>query len=182
MANGKKKGNKGEREVAKFWKDWSGLEFSRVPASGGLRWQKKDDISGDVICTDERKSRRFPFSIESKSYKDINFEHIILGNKNPKVLSFWAQAKGDGERSNRFPILFIRYNGMAKQTWFVVVTLKVFKQIRLLKPGKFIHSYFTIKTPEDSFIIMNSDDLQDLNYTEFIIKIKRLLRNGLKKR
>ena len=180
MANGKAKGNKGEREVAKFWKDWSGLEFSRVPASGGLRWQKKDDISGDIICTDERKSRRFPFSIESKFYKDINFEHLILGNKKVKILEFWAQAKEDGERSNRFPILFMRYNMMAKQTWFVGVTQRVFKQICLSKLGMFKHTYFNIKTPEDSFVIMNSNDLADLNYTEFIINIKRLRRNGIK--
>ena len=180
MANGKSKGNKGEREVAKFWKDWSGLEFSRVPASGGLRWQKKDDISGDIICTDERKSRRFPFSIESKFYKDINFEHLILGNKKIKVIEFWNQAQEDGDRSNRFPILFMRYNGMPKQTWFVAVTPQVFKQICLSKLGSFSHTYFTIKTPEDSFVVINSNDLIEIEYSEFIINIKRLRRNGIK--
>ena len=34
MANSKKKGSKNERDVCKFWKEWSGLSFTRVPASG----------------------------------------------------------------------------------------------------------------------------------------------------
>jgi len=180
MPNSKKKGNKNELELSKWWKTWSGQEFSRVPASGGLRWKNTDNISGDIINTDDRHSRRFPFSIETKFYKDINFEHLILGNKNIKVIEFWEQAKEDGLRAEKVPILFFRYNMMPKQTWFVAVTERVFRQIKLSKKHIFNHTYFNIKTPEDSFVIMNSNDLADLNYTEFIINIKRLRRNGIK--
>lgn len=31
--NSKNKGNRGEREVCKFWKEWTNYEFSRTPAS-----------------------------------------------------------------------------------------------------------------------------------------------------
>lgn len=38
--NSKQKGSRFERSICKFFQDWTGYEFSRVPASGGLRWKK----------------------------------------------------------------------------------------------------------------------------------------------
>lgn len=175
MANGKAKGSKNERGVAKFWQNWSGLEFSRVPASGGLRWQKKDDISGDIICTDPRKSRRFPFSIECKFYKDINFEHLILGNKKQKIIEFWEQAKTDGERARRIPILFARYNGMPKMTWFVAMPIYLFEILKKLN-FKFEGTYFIVSTPDEDFIICNSNELTRIDFNSFSIKAKKLIR------
>lgn len=51
--NSKKKGNRLELAVTQFMKEWTGYEFSRVPQSGGLRWQNRTSIAGDVICTDK---------------------------------------------------------------------------------------------------------------------------------
>ena len=77
--NSKNKGNRFERTIAKFFQDWTGYKFSRTPGSGG--WAKAKDSFGDLVCTDEKHSRRFPFSIECKSYQDLKFEHILLGTK-----------------------------------------------------------------------------------------------------
>lgn len=179
MANGKTKGSKNEREVSKWWQEWSGMEFSRVPASGGLRWQKKDDISGDIICTDPRQSRRFPFSIEAKFYKDINFEHLILGNKKQKIIDFWGQAVEDGIRANRLPLLFMRYNGMPKQTWFVAMEPRVFK-VMLSKVKEMNYGYFEVTTDEGiQFVIINSNDLLTTDYKDFSLTIKKLKRTWL---
>lgn len=175
MANGKAKGSKNERELAKFWKEWTGLEFARVPASGGLRWQKKDDITGDIICVDPRKSRRFPFSIEAKFYKDINFEHLILGNKKQKFIDFWEQAKEDGNRAKRIPLLFARYNGMPKMTWFVAMPIYLFKTLQ--KMGvKMQGTYFIVNTPDDNFLLFNSNELLQIDFKEFSIKAKKIVR------
>lgn len=175
--NGKKKGNKNERNLCKWWTAWSGLEFNRVPASGGLRWKNTENIVGDLICSDERHSRRFPFSIEAKSYKDIRFEHLVLGNKNVKVIEFWNQAKEDGIRGNKIPILFMRYNNMPSSTWFTVVSLKVYNLWR--KAGG-VHSFPVIKISleGEDIVLINSTDLQTVNYKEFIISIKKLRKNG----
>lgn len=174
--NGKKKGNKAERALANWWQDWSGLEFSRVPQSGGLRWQKKDDICGDIICTEERQSRRFPFSIESKSYSDLKFESLILGLKSNKVRDFWIQAKTDANRSNKFPILFVRYNNMKAATWFTFIR---FEEFKYLEKSKFNYPYFEVRDGEEHLIIMNSDDLKANDYKIFIKKVK-IKRNGEK--
>lgn len=180
MSNGKKKGNKNERNLSKWWQNWSGLEFSRVPASGGLRWKKTDNISGDIICTDDRKARRFPFSIETKFYKDINFEHLILGNKKQRVIEFWEQAIEDGDRSDKIPILFMRYNMMPKNVWFTIVSLKVGNIILKKNKGKTEYPYFIIEHTKHRIMCFNSNDLQNLDYKEFIKTIKIGKRNGLK--
>ncbi len=177
MSNGKKKGNKAERELCKWWKQWTGYEFTRIPASGGLRWKGlANATTGDLICAHEIHGRRFLFSVESKSYKDINFEHLILGNKKSKIREFWNQAKEDGERGNKVPILFMRYNGMAKNTYFVVLPYYVYK---LFFPTLTTWDYnrFEVKGKE-SFVIMNSNDLLKVNYMNLHKNLKKLRRNG----
>ena len=176
--NGKKKGSKNERNLCKWWQSWSGIEFTRVPASGGLRWSKTDNITGDLICADERHSRRFPFSIEAKSYKDFRFEHIILGNKNIKILEFWEQAKADAIRGNKVPILFMRYNGMAASTWFVIITENVYK---LWEKQSGILKYPLVKIllhEGEHLVVMNSNDIPSVDYKEFIKTIKIHNRHG----
>lgn len=172
MSNSKKKGNRGERDVAKWWETFTGYEFGRVPASGGLRWKKTDNITSDVICTDDKHSRRFPFSIEVKFYKDINFEHILLGNKKCKIKEFWDQAKSDADRGNKLPILMMRYNGMKKDQYFFCVDQKVSNLIKNQKgPMMYIED-----TGLKLYIYMSSN-IQVLDYKEIYKEARKILKN-----
>lgn len=99
--NSRNKGSRFERTIAKAWESWTGYKFSRTPGSGG--WAKAKDAMGDLVCTDEKHSRRFPFSIECKNYQDIKFEHILLGLKSCKIISFWEQATKDAKRAGKYP-------------------------------------------------------------------------------
>lgn len=119
--NSKSKGNRFERTICKVFQDWTGYEFSRTPQSGGLRWKKADNISSDVICTDPKHSRRFRFSIECKSYQELNFESILLNRKACKILKFWNQATSDSKRAGKLPLLIMKYNGMPKNEAFLAV-------------------------------------------------------------
>jgi hypothetical protein len=175
--NGKKKGSKNERNLCKWWQSWSGIEFTRVPASGGLRWGKTSNTTGDLIVADERASRRFPFSIEAKSYNDIRFEHLILGNKKIKVIEFWEQCKEDAVRGNKIPILFMRYNNMAASTWFVIISEDIYK-IWVKNKGKNSFPLAKLILPEESLVLMNSNDITSVDYKEFIKQIKIYNRNG----
>lgn len=116
--NSKKKGNKTERQVAHLFKEWSGWEFSRVPQSGGLRWKKADNISGDIVCSEPNKNCWF--SIEVKGYKDINFAHLLY-DVDSDIEKFWEQAKSDAKRAQKVPMLWMRYNGLPKDFFFVVM-------------------------------------------------------------
>lgn len=174
MANSKKKGNKGERDVSKWWQQWTGFEFSRVPASGGLRWHSTHNTVGDIMCTNERHSRRFLFCIESKNYKDINFEHLILGNKKTKILEFWKQTQDDAKRGNKIPILFMRYNGMPKGTYFVIVSSNLFEYLI----EKYNYTFFLVGNPKYKFVIINSNDILNTDYLTLHKNLKKLKRNG----
>ena len=175
--NGKKKGNKAERELAKWWQQWTSFEFTRVPASGGLRWKTMvNTTTSDLICANDRHNRRFQFSIESKSYKDINFEHLILGNKKAKIREFWDQTNNDAERSSKVPILFMRYNNMAKNTWFVIIPYYVYD---LFFPNLITWDYNRFHvTGKDNLVILNSNDLLKIDYMKLHLKLKKFRKNG----
>lgn len=151
--NSKNKGNRNERKGTKLWSKWTGWEFSRVPASGGLRWKKQDDITGDIICT-EKGIYNFKFSIEMKFHKEIEFNYLLLAKKKNPVLKFWNQCQTDAKRADKVPILFMRYNGMPSDTFFVVIRYKTYMKIR-----KFIDFSMGLLKYNIDFVIFNSDDL-----------------------
>ena len=59
----KNKGNAFEREVAKWLSSELGIEFRRVPASGGL------DLKGDICYSDFTK--KMPLIIDTKNNKSL---------------------------------------------------------------------------------------------------------------
>ena len=161
--NSKKKGSKNERDVCKWWKTWTGYEFSRVPSSGGLRWARTSDTTGDIICSDNKHFIRFPFSIEVKSYKDINFEHLLLDLKRVKILEFWSQALSDAERSNKLPVLMMRYNNMKKGEYFFVIKPVIYGIFRQSYKDL---SYIEVKTDKVNLIILKASEVLKVNYKQ----------------
>ena len=178
--NSKNKGSRFERQVCKFFTKWTGYEFSRVPASGGLRWKKTDNITADITCTDDKHSRRFLFSVECKSYNDIRFEHILLGNKSCKILSFWEQANNDANRSGKIPLLVMKYNNMPKDEAFVVVQKDLFNKVIVPLSNKFKKPVMAISMNKDNvFMILMLSDLMSIDYnifhknTKMVFKVKK---------
>ena len=172
--NGKKKGSRFERVICKWFTDWTGYEFNRVPASGGLRWKNAENITSDVACTDSKHSRRFNFSVECKNYQDLNFEHILLEKKTCKILKFWEQARDDAARAKKLPLLIMHYNGMPKGEAFVVFSNAVYNgcikdhRSELKKSIMGIHINLGEPVSEASslYVILLSD-LKNLNYKTF---------------
>ena len=50
--NSKKKGNRFELKVAKWFSGWSGFKFERVPMSGA--WHSNRDATSDITCVDPK--------------------------------------------------------------------------------------------------------------------------------
>ena len=186
--NSKKKGSKWERDICKFMKSWTGYEFSRTPASGGLRWHKKDDIVSDVICTDEKHGHRFPMAIEAKFYHDLRFEHILLGNDSCKIMEFWAQANRDAERAKKLPMLIMRYNNMPKMEAFVMLDQPTSNAIlkdddlgkNLTKPRMAFQR--SLDSVEDTFYIFMLSDLKNLEYNKVYKAWRAILKNRYPKK
>lgn len=167
--NSKNKGSKAERELAKVWERWTGYKFSRTPMSGG--WAKSIESFGDLTCTDPKHSHRFPFSVECKSYKGITFNDILKGTKSD-VLRFWEQASYDAKRCNKIPLLFMRENGMAKQTYFLVCDVKVGKLIVDLSKKSL--DMIALSCSLGNLLVFNSNDLTAISYNEFYKAVRKL--------
>lgn len=115
--NSRSKGNKAERIAAKVISDWTGKKFGRVPSSGGLQW-KNSHAKGDIVCTEE--GHFFPFCLEVKNYREINFEHLLYLDK-PQIVEFWDQCVRDAEIARKCPMLMMRYDRLPKEFFFVVL-------------------------------------------------------------
>lgn len=172
--NSKQKGGRFERTICKWFTNWTGYEFNRVPASGGLRWKNAENITSDVACTDKDHSREFNFSIECKSYKELNFEHILLEKKSCKILSFWEQARRDAERAKKLPMLIMKYNGMTKGEAFVLVGYDTYSICILPQREKMTKCQMGIHfnpkervSPANAFYILMLSDLKALDYKLF---------------
>lgn len=125
--NSRRKGAKAEREAAKVLKQWTGKTFAKTPASGGLNW-KKSNVAGDVVCTKE--GHYFPFCVEVKAHAKIDFAHLLQpGIKNVDILDFWNQANRDALKANKEPMVMMRYNGLPKQFYFVIISQSTAKTL-----------------------------------------------------
>lgn len=175
--NSRSKGNRFERNTAKWLSEWTGYEFGRVPGSGSLRWKKTDNITGDITCTDDKHARRFPFSVECKNHKDIRFEHVLLQTKSCKIHEFWSQATNDASRANKIPLLIMRYNSMPKSEFFLMVPEPIGKEIMKQKPTK---PHVKLYMISQTVYIFMASDIKNMEYTP-IYKVARLLTKTLKK-
>lgn len=186
MANSKKKGNRFERVVAKFFTDWSGFKFGRTPQSGSFHNNR--DLGSDLICNDDKHKNRCCISIECKNYQDIRFEHVLLGNKRCKIFSFWEQASRDAKRTNKFPILCMRYNSMPKGEFFFVVDEKVASSLlkvqdlannpikRVMNMGA--PELMSLNPPTITLYVFMASEIKDsVSYKKF----HKLLRKDIKK-
>jgi len=162
MSNPRRKGSKAERNVAHLLTDWVGTEFVRVPRSGGLRWSSGLMVTGDVIPADPRVLADFKFSVEVKFHAEVDFSHLLLGNKNVDILKFWDQVERDAKTVKKHPLLLFRYNFLPKDFYFAVVSLTVYSKIQSkidLKKGcmKYLSNDY-------NFVILTSEDLFSVDY------------------
>ena len=119
MVHSRRKGNKGELEVAKLLKAWwRQLEpkalFVRTPLSGGLQYGHEFDASGDLMTA---HAKRFPFSVEVKREEGWSFDVMLSGKPSP-VWRFWRQCQRDAAKVNREPMLWFR---KSRQPWLVLL-------------------------------------------------------------
>ena len=176
MANSKKKGSRFELKVSKWFTKWTSFKFGRTPYSGANHQSR--DLSSDVMCQDERHAHRCKISVECKNYKEIKFEHILLGNKGCDILKFWEQASKDAKRANKVPILCMRYNSMPSEEFFFVVGKNLssvfYKPLFDKAPIMVID---VPKIDEILYVFMASDILKNISYKLVHKQAKLILKN-----
>ena len=170
MINSRTKGSKNERNLTKLFAEWTGKEFARTPSSGGLNWKNSQTV-GDIVCTTE--GHLFPFAIEAKSHREINFEHLLYLDE-PKILEFWEQAVGDSKKGKieKIPLLFMRYNGLPRNFHFVGMSWEVYEEISMLFPAN--HRNIRFFSADVKIVIIRSTTLFKSSYKS----IKGHLKNS----
>lgn len=172
--NSKRKGSRFELAVSKWLTLWSGYKFQRTPYSGANHFNR--ELASDIMCADQKHQFKCNISVECKSYKDIKFEHILLGNKGSDINKFWAQASRDAKRAHKAPILCMRYNAMPRGEFFFVISAKYAEAFwRILE-----EPYFSITMGNDEgdvlLVFMASKVLKNVSYNELHKIIKETLK------
>ena len=106
IVQGRPKGQKFERDIAKLLTVWTGVEFRRTPMSGG--WNK----TGDITPKNPEMMEKFPFSIECKNHENWSLGKLLGATRYEElpapIRKFWGQAVSDAEESGKIPILIFK--------------------------------------------------------------------------
>ena len=101
MVDSRAKGSRGEYMVRDVLRDYSGLQFERVPSSGALSYLKGDLY---VPHADNR------FCIEVKNYEESPLTDKVFTNKSNYLVRWWAKIQQQAEHGGQEPLLIFKYS------------------------------------------------------------------------
>lgn len=148
VASGKKskrKGNTGERAVAKLLSNWWGSEFTRTPSSGGFATQKFREnwnAIGDVVTPAD-----FPFVVEVKNVKSWNLSDLLT-SKVSILTKYWKQVNDEVGDLPKYPMLVFKKN---RSEWFVMIDMAVWYDYGLRALND---TYMTIRNDDMDVVVM----------------------------
>lgn len=165
------KGNRGQLMARDVLKKWTHKKM-KSSSQSGMPGYNHDPHKGDILCDTE--GHFFPFTVEVKFYKDINFCQLLQPNlKNVLILEFWHQVAFDAHKCQKVPMLMMRFNGLPKNFFFVVVRFNFYIQIKqVIGELKTI----TYQDGKECLVIMDSTDLFESNYKE----VKKIAKTQIK--
>lgn len=102
MVDSRAKGARGEYIVRDMLRDYTNLQFERVPNSGALEYLK-----GDLYVPHEKNR----FCIEVKNYAESPLtDRIFTAPKTNNLIKWWKKLKEQAIGGNQEPLLFFKYN------------------------------------------------------------------------
>lgn len=104
MVDSRQKGARGEVEAAKILKQYTGLDFKRVPLSGGLH--ASHGLKGDLYLVNSLNI----YCIEVKNYADDHLTSKVLTDKTPQLQTWWEQTIREAAQVSRKPLLIYKFN------------------------------------------------------------------------
>ncbi len=102
MVNSRSKGARGEYQVRDMLREYTDLQFERVPSSGALHYLK-----GDLYVPNEKNY----FCIEVKNYNDSPLnDTMFTALKTNNLIKWWNKIVNQADNCNQEPLLFFKYN------------------------------------------------------------------------
>ena len=129
MVDSRAKGARGEYIVRDMLREYTDLQFERVPNSGALEYLK-----GDLYVPHEKNR----FCIEVKNYAESPLtDKIFTAPKTNNLIKWWKKLKEQAIGGNQEPLLFFKYN---RSPVFVVTEEKPVKTLQYMQI-KFLDCY-----------------------------------------
>ncbi len=145
MVDSRAKGARGEYIVRDMLREYTDLQFERVPNSGALEYLK-----GDLYVPHEKNR----FCIEVKNYAESPLtDRIFTAPKTNNLIKWWKKLKEQATGGNQEPLLFFKYN---RSPVFVVTEEKPVTTLQYMQI-KFLDCYVLLaedwlKTEEMDFL------------------------------
>lgn len=154
--NGRAKGSRFERVLAKKFEAWWGRRVSRTPLSGGWGNAALFDTAGDLVC-----QGGWPFVVEAKCQEGWFLEQILKNDKCP-ILAWWKQATQAslGHKKKKMPLLVFTRN---RQPEYLMVRKEDFH--RLTPTWTPLGSMFEVymeNTMDAVYILLLQDFLENI--------------------
>lgn len=100
MVDSRAKGSRGEYIVRDLLRQYTGLDFERVPNSGALSYLKGD------LYVPNRKNK---FCIEVKNYEESPLSDKVFTNKSNYLVKWWEKIIQQANDQEQEPLLFFKY-------------------------------------------------------------------------
>lgn len=149
MVDSRVKGAAGETKVRDVLRQYTKLQWERVPGSGAL--DPKHGLKGDLYVPG--KVNRY--CVEVKNYKDDHLTSKILTSKNPQLIEWWEQTLRESKQVGKKPLLIFKFDRS-----------KLFVAYQDFPPDSL--AFLGIHTDEHDFYVSMLEDLLLLHQPRFI--------------
>lgn len=104
MVDSRQKGARTELKVRELLREYTDLNWERVPASGAL--DEKHGLKGDLYIPGEKNR----YCVEVKGYADDHLTSQVLTSKSPTLIDWWQQTLRESLQVKREPLLFFKFD------------------------------------------------------------------------
>jgi hypothetical protein len=104
MVDSRDKGARAETLVKETLRNYTKLNWERVPGSGAL--DEKHQLKGDLYIPGQNNL----YCVEVKHYKDCHINHSLITGKNPQLIEWWKQTIRQAEQVNKRPLLIFKHD------------------------------------------------------------------------
>lgn len=171
-----KKGNRGQLMARDVLQEWTHKKM-KSSSQSGMPGYNHDPHKGDILCNTE--GHFFPFTVEVKFYKEINFCQLLQPNlKNVLILDFWAQVEFDAKKCHKIPMLMMRFNGLPSDFFFVVIETDFWEKVNMFRRALNIRRTITFWEMEKGLKLklIGSDQFFKMEYKE----VKKVAKEHIK--
>lgn len=163
--NGKSKGSRFERELAKTFSNWYFGDpdaIVRNATSGALSTTRGNvGIPSGDLQQIKHHENPFPYSVEAKHHKEFKIEHLLFERPRSKVYRAWVQCRRDALKDKKIPLLVFKVNFQAS---YCVLDIEQFSSVVKLALMKLLKTYCVT----GSVLIVSLDDfLKSTAITDF---------------